>query len=115
MLETLFRDSPIIKVLDFFLQHQDYDYSKNEIMKYCNISRATLYSEKVWGTIEKLELLEETRQIGKATLYKLNIKNPIVKKLDQLDNEISGYINEMLARKELMEEERKAERVEGKV
>ena len=92
MLETLFGKTPIVKVIDFFLQHRGYDYTKDEIMKNAGISRGTFYSS-VWGHLRDLELVEESRHIGNATLYKLNQRNPIVEKLDYLDIAISHAVN----------------------
>jgi len=92
MLETLFGKTSIVKVLDFFLQHRSYDYTKDEIMKNAGISRGTFYF-RVWKRLEELELIEESRHIGNATLYRLNQRSPIVEKLDYLDIEISHNVN----------------------
>ena len=109
MLETIFGRTPIVKVIDFFLQHRDYDYSKKEIMKYAGISRGTFYSDEVLGVLLKFNLITETREVGNSKLYKLNLENPIVQKLDELDNEISFMVNLELAKEEIGREAVKEE------
>lgn len=81
--------NPILKVLDFFMDNEGFDYSKAEVMEGTDLSRATLFN--VWPRLEALELLMETRHVGRAKMYKLNKKNPIVKKLMELDDAISDY------------------------
>ncbi len=81
--------NPTLKVLDFFMDNEGFDYSKTEVMEGTDLSRATLFN--VWPKLEALELLIETRSVGRAKMYKLNKKNPVVKKLMELDDAISEY------------------------
>jgi len=81
--------NPTLKVLDFFMDNEGFDYSKTEVMEGTDLSRATLFN--VWPKLEALELLIVTRTVGRAKMYKLNKKNPVVKKLIELDDAISEY------------------------
>ncbi len=81
--------NPVLKVLDFFMDNEGFDYSKAEVMEGTDLSRATLFS--VWPKLEALDLLVETRHIGRAKMFKLNRRNPIVKKLMELDDAISEH------------------------
>jgi len=81
--------NPILKVLDFFMDNEGFDYSKAEVMEGTDLSRATLFN--VWPKLEALDLLVETRRVGRAKMYKLNKKNPIVKKFMELDDAISEH------------------------
>jgi hypothetical protein len=81
--------SPMLKVLDFLMDNEAFDYSKTEIAEGTNLSRATLF--KVWSKLEALDLITATREVGRAKMYKLNKGNPIVKKLMELDDTISEY------------------------
>ncbi len=83
-----FGESPLIKVLDFFLMYPDFDYSKSQAAKEAGISRITM--EKIWSELIKKEIIIRTRESGNAILYKLNIKNPKVKILMRLDFELSS-------------------------
>ena len=92
--ETLFlkflgRDNPVIRVIDFLIDNEAFDYSKTEIAKRAGISRTTLL--KIWKTLEDLGIVVETRRVGRAKMYKLNKSNPIVQKFIELDNAISEY------------------------
>jgi predicted transcriptional regulator len=83
----VFGDSPLIKVLDFFLDNQEFDYSLTDIAKEADVGWSTLH--QFWDNILKLGLVKKTRRIGRAELYKLNTENPIVKKLIEIDNTVS--------------------------
>jgi hypothetical protein len=81
--------SPMLKVLDFLMDNEVFDYSKTDIAEGAELSRATLF--KVWPKLEALDLITATRTVGQAKMYKLNKQNPIVKKLMELDDVISEY------------------------
>jgi biotin operon repressor len=80
-------ESPTLRIIDFFLDNPLSDYSKNEIAKNLAMSRATFF--KYWKELEKSDALVVTRRIGRATMYKLDKANEIVKQLIKLDATIS--------------------------
>ncbi len=86
-LET-FGESPMVKVLDFFLTYQNFDYSKSQAAEETGISRITI--ENIWEKLIKAKIIVKTRTIGRAELYKINKQNPKVKALIDLDFKISG-------------------------
>lgn len=67
LLLKYFGSSPTLRIVNFFLDNHLSDYSKNEIAKNLAISRATFY--KYWKILEKSGAIQETRQIGRATMY----------------------------------------------
>jgi DNA-binding transcriptional ArsR family regulator len=75
--------SPILRIVDFLLDNPFSDYSKNEIVKNLEMGRVTFF--KYWDELEKSGAVKITRQIGRATMYKLDRENPIVKHLIKLD------------------------------
>jgi DNA-binding transcriptional ArsR family regulator len=81
--------SPMLKVLDFLMDNESFDYSKTDIAEGAGLSRATLF--KAWPKLESLGLVTATRAVGQAKMYRLNKQNPIVKKLMELDDAISEY------------------------
>ena len=91
----VFGDSPIVKVIDFFLDNQEFDYSLTDIAKNSDIGWSTLHG--FWKDLVKVGLVKKTRRIGRAELYKLDLNNPVVKKLIDIDNEVSKRMikNEM--------------------
>jgi len=89
-------NNPIIKVLDFLITFQLFDYPLTEIAKNSEISYSTL--QTLWDNLEKNNIVIKTRRVGKSDLYKLNINNPAVKQLIKLDwNFIKGSKQEILA------------------
>jgi hypothetical protein len=75
--------SPILRIVDFFLDNTLSDYSKNEIAKNLAMSRVTFF--KYWKELEKSGALTVSRKIGRATLYELDRENEVVKQLIKLD------------------------------
>ena len=70
--------TPKNKVLDFLIVSQDFDYSLKDIAKYSKVSYPCM-------KLLKKELVEDgwivlTRKVGKAQMYKLNIRNKKVEK-----------------------------------
>lgn len=80
----LLGDSPSIKVLDYLLTERELDFSISDMARNAGIGRATLY--RIWNQLIKNELIIPTRTIGKSKLYKLNVENPKIKKLIEIDD-----------------------------
>jgi len=107
-LQKLFEDSSIARLLDFLTLYRDFDYPKTEISRNSGVSWKTLY--RLWPLLEKYELVIKTRQIGRATLYKLNTESPIAKALNKLALEIATFhVKEELARQGKEQKKRKIE------
>jgi DNA-binding IclR family transcriptional regulator len=91
----VFGNTPIVKVIDFFLDNREFDYSLTDIAKNSDIGWSTLHL--FWKDLVKLGIVVKTRRIGRAELYKLNLKSLLVQKLIELDKSISNkLINEQL-------------------
>ena len=80
----LFGDSPTIKILDFLLTERELDFSISDMARNAGIGRATLY--RIWEQLIKNEIITPTRILGKSKLYKLNARNPKIKKLMEIDD-----------------------------
>ncbi len=79
-------DTPLLRIMDFLLENRLFDYSKKQIIEETRLSKVTFY--KYWGKLIELKLVEPTRSFGKTVLYKLNEKNPLVKKIKELELEL---------------------------
>jgi hypothetical protein len=77
-------ENPIFKIVDFLIENKSTDLSKKDIINGGGISKATLFN--YWPEIEKQQIVVVTRKFGKTKLYTLNSKNPIVKKLLELES-----------------------------
>ena len=94
----VFGDNPVIKVLDFLITFQLFDYPLTEIAKNSRVSYSTL--QTFWNKLEKNNIVIKTRRVGKSNLYKLNTDNPAIKQLIKLDwNLIKGSEKEILISK----------------
>lgn len=70
--------TPKNKVLDFLIVHQEFDYSLKDIAKYANISYPCMKQLKNELIRDKWIIL--TRKVGKAQMYRLNLKSEKVRK-----------------------------------
>lgn len=75
--------SPILRIIDFFLDNPLSDYSKNEIVKNLSMGRVTFF--RYWRELEKSGAVKITRHVGRATLYELDRQNEVVRQLIRLD------------------------------
>jgi hypothetical protein len=75
---SIFGDSPILRVLDFLVVNEDFDYSMTDIAGLSGIGYSTL--KLFWAKLEKEEIVAQTRTVGKAKMYTLNLTNPVTKK-----------------------------------
>lgn len=71
-------NAPVNRIWNFLIVHQEFDYSMKEIARYSDVGYTTL--KRVWKDFKKKKLVIQTRAIGKAKMYKLNLNNPVVKK-----------------------------------
>jgi transposase len=82
-----FGDYPLIRVLDFLIENDAFDYSKKEICEHAEVSWNTL--ETFWGKLEEKGIVVKTRKVGKSGMYKLNTGNAVVKKLLEIDTQLT--------------------------
>ena len=91
----VFGNNPIIKVIDFLITFQLFDYPLTEIAKNSGVSYSTL--QTFWDKLESNNVVVKTRRVGKSDLYKLNTENPAIKQLIKLDwNLIKGSEEKIL-------------------
>jgi DNA-binding transcriptional ArsR family regulator len=96
LLKTL-GDSSKLRIIDFFLDNPLFDFTKKEVIEALGISKQTFY--KYFKDIEKYGIVNVSRKIGKAKLYKINLENPIVKMLREFETQLSLMIAEQEAEK----------------
>jgi len=83
MFIEVFGDYPLIRVIDFFLEEYLFDYSKTQVAEFSEVSFNTL--ELFWNKLIKLEMIVKTRKVGNSQMYKLNLENPLIQKLMEID------------------------------
>jgi len=97
----VFGESPVVKVIDFLIDNQEFDYSLTDISKGAKIGWTTIH--QFWRELVKLGIVKKTRKIGRAELYKLNLENPLTKKLIEIDVIVSKQmLQKDLVRKKII-------------
>ena len=71
VLSDIFSSRAISQIMDFFLDHKEFDYSPAEIAKKTGLSFRTIFREL--PNLEKNQLIYISRKIGKTNMYRLNI------------------------------------------
>jgi len=72
-------NNPKNRIMEFLVTFAiEDDYSMMDITKHSKVSYAML--KKIWKEFVKEKRVVFTRNVGKAKMYKLNVKNPIIKK-----------------------------------
>lgn len=96
LLKTL-GESPKLRIVDFFMDNPLFDFTKKEVIEALGMSKQTFY--KYFSDIEEYGIVSPTRKIGRATLYRINSRHPLVSMLKQYETQVSLQ----LAEKEEME------------
>lgn len=76
-----FGDPPLLRVLDFLIVHEEFDYSLTDIAVHSGVSYATI--KLLWKDLERYRIVILTRNVGKAKMYHLNDQHPAVGKLKE--------------------------------
>ena len=71
ILSNVFSSRAVSQIIDFFLDHKEFDYSPAEIAKKTGLSFRTIFRELPY--LEKNQLIYISRKIGKTNMYRLNI------------------------------------------
>ncbi len=78
----IYGDSPILRVLDFLITFEDFDYSMKDIAKNSKIGYTTL--KLIWNDLVNRNVVVQTRVVGKAKMFKLNKDNQEIKEFIKL-------------------------------
>ena len=103
LLLSLTGEMPLFKIIDFLLENKGMDFTKSDISKGAGISRASLFN--YWNEVERHGIVKVTRSFGKTKLYTLNAKNPVAKKIIELEKAlIAEAMNKAINKKEILVE-----------
>jgi len=78
-----FGDTPQLRVLDFLIGNNFFDFPMTEIARESNVSYNSIVT--FFNDFVKSGILIKTRKVGKSDYYKMNLKNPFVMDLIRLD------------------------------
>ena len=68
-------DNPKNRIWCFLIVHQEYDYSLRDIAKFSKVGYTTV--KRLWKSYFKT-LVKQTRKVGRAKMYKLDLESPVV-------------------------------------
>ena len=71
-------NTPKNRIWSFLIVHSEYDYSMKDIARYSKVGYTTL--KEIWKEFKEKKIVVQTRVVGKAKMYRLNLKNPVVNK-----------------------------------
>jgi len=88
--------NPTSRILDFFVENIRESWAMTEISEQAGVSYPSV--KLVIPKLLEREIIKIDKEVGKIKFYKLNLDNPIAKKLKELRNvinrlEIERYIN----------------------
>ncbi len=91
VLSSLFSSRAVSQIMDFFLDHKEFDYSPGEIAKKTGLSFRTIFREL--PHLEKNQIIYISRKIGKTNMYRLNTDFEAVTFLEKFVFEMSQLQN----------------------
>jgi predicted transcriptional regulator len=78
-----FGDTPQLRVMDFLIDNQFFDFPMTEIARGSNVSYNSL--KLFFNNLIENNIIFKTRRIGKSDYFKLNINNLFVKSMIKID------------------------------
>ena len=84
------------RIWNFLIVHSEFDYSMKDIARFSDVSYTAL--KEIWKEFVKRKIVVNTRNVGKAKMYKLNRENPQVEKFVEyywsvVDSEVDKQLN----------------------
>ena len=87
VLADIFSSRAVAQILDFFLDHKEFDYPIAEVAVKTGLSFRTVFREI--PNLERNQLIYKYRKVGKANMYKLNTDFEAVVLLERFALEMS--------------------------
>ena len=88
MLTEIFKQHSMAKVLEYLLDFPEIDFSKADIARECDLQWQTV--NELFPLLEKWSLVEKTRSIGRADLYRVNESNKALQYLHKFALQIAA-------------------------
>ncbi|MFB6158645.1 MAG: hypothetical protein ABEJ95_03190 [Candidatus Nanohalobium sp.] len=86
LLEKLFGESAVLKVLDVLMDYPTMDYSKRDLAEVTGISESAVHEN--WEILEEIGAVEESREHEGTQLYRLNQDSEVVEHLFKIDQRL---------------------------
>ncbi len=82
----VFGSTPQLRLIDFFLDNPRFDFTREEIMDALGMAKRTL--ARHLPALRGVGLVEVSRRIGRAELYRLNPESKLAAKFRELEAQI---------------------------
>src|SRR2546422_7851353 len=87
MFTDIFGSAPRVRLIDFLADHPAFDYTISQMAEFAEIARPTVY--KLVDELVGQDMLTFTRSVGDSKFYRLNVANPRIVSMLQVDFEAS--------------------------
>ncbi len=84
----VFGSTPQLRIIDSYLDNPHFDFSREEIMGALGMAKRTL--ARHLPALRDSGLIEVSRRIGRAELYRLNPDSTLAARLRELEEEITA-------------------------
>lgn len=88
-LKHILGNLPVIKILDFFIEHQDTDSTRAEIAHHAEIGPTSMKQD--FPRLVECGIISETRKVGGVGLYMLDVENEMTQSLIEFDAKLTEY------------------------
>src|SRR3989441_5817659 len=85
MFTEVFGNAPRVRLLDFLADHPDFDYTISQMAEFADVARPTVY--KLVAELQGQDMITFTRSVGDSKFYRLNVANPRIVSMLQVDFE----------------------------
>jgi len=96
----VFGNSPILRILDFLVINENFEYRLRDIARLSEVNYLTL--KLLWPKLEKQGIVKYTKKAGNEKRYQLNLKNPMAKKFREFYWQVThDAVHKMLEEEEI--------------
>jgi len=92
MMYRIFGDSPTIKIVEWLIEHQEFDHSLVEIAEGVKLSAAV--AKRNFEPLIKYHVVKVSRTIRKDAMYVLDVENKCTKAIVEFDGKIARCCTE---------------------
>ncbi|HLC68958.1 MAG TPA: hypothetical protein VJH24_03900 [Candidatus Bilamarchaeaceae archaeon] len=100
MLAEIFKQHSMAKILEYLIEFPEIDFSKADVARECDLQWQTV--NEVFPLLEKWGLVEKSRSIGRAELYKVNESSKALQYLHKFALQVAAVEADEIAGKHVM-------------
>ena len=89
------------RIWNFLIPHSEFDYSMKDIAKFSEVSYTAL--KEIWKEFVERKIVTHTRNVGKASMHKLNRDNSQVEKfIDYYWSVVDSEVDRLNKKEEIL-------------